>query len=244
MGSLPHGECAALLPLLARYDDPDLTEAEQIRLSLHVPRCAACWQRLEMYRRQDRQLRDLPRITLVPEARCTILNQIAVAPSGNRGNLLLPGITSVAVAALAVLLVSSMVLLRGPVQHELATSGQTANDLFVQQPLTATLLSTATTRVMTAINDTALPASQGQQLQARITSGTVRVLAVGGQRPVLTLARDEREETFVLDPDTPVRLANGQPGRLADLAVGAPIRLRYTVSPNGALTVLEIAIVR
>jgi len=41
----PQGECRAVARLLARYDDPDLGEAERILLGTHLPRCPQCWAR-------------------------------------------------------------------------------------------------------------------------------------------------------------------------------------------------------
>ncbi len=110
---MPHpagGSCRSVAPLLARYNDPDLTEAESVRLSTHLLGCPACRARLAAYRAGDRALRQLPAITLSNEARGAILCQLpalaAAAPRDRRrAAVRRQGVTSVAVATLAIMLV-------------------------------------------------------------------------------------------------------------------------------------------
>jgi hypothetical protein len=157
----PGAECRAVARLLARYADPDLDEAERILLGTHLPRCPQCWARLQAYRWQDWQLRRLPGVTLEPQARCAFFEQLAAAPGHPlRAGALRHGLSSLAVAAVAVLLFTSAMLARTPVAERAATvaGGPTgaaqsigAATERLTQPLTTSFLVTNPTRTIAAV---------------------------------------------------------------------------------------------
>ena len=256
-----HGDCRAVAPLLARHGDPDLTEAERILLGTHLPRCAACWARLQDYRHQDQRLRALPPIALAPRVRCAILDHVAATAAARAGRpgLLRPALSSVAVAAVAVLLAGSLGVLRLPAT-DMATaaddSSGAANTIFAQ-PLTATFLSVNPTRAITAVTESkaagapvaataqavraAQPTQAPQAAQARGVAliGTVRVLYLDRGRLVLAL-RGGGDQGLAITRDTAVHLADGRPGALSDLSVGTAIRVYCSRSGDAAQEIVVL----
>ena len=255
-----HGDCRAVAPLLARHGDPDLTETERILLGTHLPRCAACWARLQDYRHQDQRLRALPPITLAPRVRCAILDHVAATAAARAGRpgLLRPALSSVAVAAVAVLLAGSLGALPLPAT-EMATAADspgTANTIFAQ-PLTATFLSVNPTRAITAVTESkaagapvaataqavraAQPTQAPQAAQARGVAliGTVRVLYLDRGRLVLAL-RGGGDQGLAITRDTAVHLADGRPGALSDLSVGTAIRVYCSRSGDAAQEIVVL----
>ena len=264
----PRGECRAVAPLLARYTDPDLDEAERILLSTHLPRCPKCWARLQSDRWQDWQLRRLPGVILDPHDRCARCEQLAAAPGHPlRAGALRHGLSSLAVAAVAVLFFTSAMLARTPVADRAATvtGGPTgaaqsigAATERLAQPLTANLLVTNPTRTIAAVGESAGLAGQAGQGAAanlsypvaarnsapaftRPVTGYVRTLYAADGRWQLTLAREGgREETLSIANNTAIRLTDCRRGILSDLTVGTPIRV--TFATDGA--VQEIVVTR
>lgn len=106
------GSCRTVAPLVARYSDPDLTEAEYVLLSTHLLCCRACQERLNAYRAADQRLRQLPSITIAPEARTAVLREVTTAATSakayRRPHYLAPWISvaSGAVVAIALMLVT------------------------------------------------------------------------------------------------------------------------------------------
>ena len=261
----PRDECRAVARLLARYADPDLGEAERILVGTHLPRCPQCWARLQAYRWQDWQLRRLPGITLDPQVRCAVFDQLAAASGhSHRAGALRHGLSSLAVAAVAVLFFTSAMLARAPVADRAATvtSGPPgaaqsigAATERLAQPLTTSFLVTNPTRTIAAVGESAGLAGPGAAANlsypvaagnpapasARPLTGSVRTLYAADGRWQLTLAKEGgQEETLTISQNTPIRLTDGRRGILSDLTVGTPIRV--TFAPNGA--VREIVVTR
>lgn len=167
----PHGDsCRTIAPLLARHSDPDLSEVERVRLSTHLLRCPRCLARLRFYRTQDQRLRALPTVAASPELRRAVLAAIAEAPAGEGGRgggvTWLQGLTSVTVAAFALLLFASLVAVPGLLDGErgaVGGEGGEAGELLTGS-LTASLLTADPTRVIaraTAPAGNARPAPAG-----------------------------------------------------------------------------------
>src|SRR5690349_803043 len=141
------GTCQSVAPLLARCNDPALSEQEWVRLSTHLLGCPACRQRIEQYRQLDRRLRTLPRIELAPRVRAAVFEQIAMAaPLGFGAQAVAaprpvwPGVAIVTVVA-ALMLVGGLTVSYAPSRAGTATAASmTTSDVFGGHPLANTLL--------------------------------------------------------------------------------------------------------
>lgn len=243
------GTCRAVAPLLARYDDRDLTEDERVLLSTHLLQCPACRVRLDTYRRHDRQLRALASIALAPQVREAVYARLATPlPAARYGTL-----SGLAVAALAVMLTTSLLAFHLPGAESTARvtpwapSGATANAF--AQPLGATLLAVNPTRVLLAASATVaavapgVPRADQAVRSATPLVGTVRVVYLAEGRVVLTERDTGREESLTLTSDTVIRLADGRPGSLGDLTVGALVHALCGPVAAG-LPIIEIVVLR
>lgn len=155
MGKFPGDSCRAVAPLLARYSDPDLTEAEYVALSTHLLRCPGCRERLDAYRACDQRLRALPGVTMDRRARQAVLEQVApladeAARAHRRAIPRWPALASVT-GVLAVLLLGGVGLLQlaapraGAPDNSPALGGADAQ---LGQSLTAALLVAPPTQVV------------------------------------------------------------------------------------------------
>jgi hypothetical protein len=243
----PRGECRKVAPLLARYRDADLTEAERVLLSTHLLRCPDCLARLEEYRRQDREVRCLPAIELESRTRCVVLDHLtaASAPAYARAAAWRQAATGAAVATLALMLCASMLASRLGTPAGVPTATVEATGRVFAQPLTATFLTVNPTRAIASLNESArLSAGDADDSAERdgVLVGTVRVVYVSDGRLVVTLLQDSGDHWLTITRNTVVHLADGRTGTLADLGVGTPVRVRCTAP--GADTAQDITILR
>lgn len=219
--------CREMAPLVARFNDPELSEAEQVRLSTHLTRCAPCRKLLDHYRQHDCALRSFSPIALAPRVRSAIYAELAAqAPPYRLGVL-----TTVATTALAVMFVTSVVAFR--------TLGTDA-PLWGRQDLQSDALtqSVASTRFVTRAMTTVAPqasvsatllgaggASTAQVPPTTLMSGTVAVLSPAERRLVLHVAGSENEESLWIVPSTVIHFIDGRVAELADLVAGTPVRV-------------------
>lgn len=208
----PHGDsCRTIAPLLARHSDPDLSEVERVRLSTHLLRCPRCLARLRFYRTQDQRLRALPTVAASPELRRAVLAAIAEAPTGRAGGVTwLQGLTSVTVAAFALLLFASLVAVPGLLDGErgaVGGEGGEAGELLTGS-LTASLLTADPTRAI-----------------ARATA------PAGNARPTMTGAAGPRPAPVIVGASYGAQAyAPASPTVGAEIAYGAqPVTLTGTV---------------
>lgn len=258
MASARGGSCRAVAPLLARYADPDLTEAERVLLSLHLAGCPACLARLNSYRAQERRLRAHLAVRLAPRVRQAVLDQIAAGATaatprpraGLEGRR--KGLASVAVAtaACAVLLAGSLAAygLRVPLQRVPATvPSSVANETFAR-PLTTTFLAYNPTRVIGAGNaDTrysAAPAPVIHRASPLVLTGTVRAVYPVEGRILVKLVPTGGEEVVTLGRGATIVLPDGGQGSLADLGVGTAIRAHCDRPTAGTTTAGAIIVLR
>ncbi|HEX5501221.1 MAG TPA: zf-HC2 domain-containing protein [Thermomicrobiales bacterium] len=247
MASPSRGECRKVAPLLARYRDADLSEAERVLLSTHLLRCPACLARLDDYRRQDREVRGLPAIELTTRAHGTVLDYLtaASAPAYARATVWRQAAAGAAVATLALMLCASMLASRLGGTAGVPTATVDARSSVFAQPLTATFLTVNPTRAIARLNESAPlnPGAPGESAASDgVMVGTVRVVYVADGRLVLTLLQDRGDHWLTITGDTVVHLADGRTGTLADLGVGTPVRVRC--GAPGGNTAEDITILR
>ncbi|HEY8602032.1 MAG TPA: hypothetical protein VIL85_26640, partial [Thermomicrobiales bacterium] len=82
MASVAHVDCRKVAPLLARYNDPDLSETERILLGTHLLQCPGCGAQIQQYRALDKRLRGMRSITIEPCVRNAILDRVAASGGG------------------------------------------------------------------------------------------------------------------------------------------------------------------
>jgi len=242
------GTCQSVAPLLTRCNDPALNESERVSLSTHLLRCPACRQRLEQYRRIDRQLRTLPRIELEPRVRAAVLDQIALAaPLGFGAQVVVaprpvwPGVAIVTVVT-ALMLVGVLTVSYAPSRATTATAaGMTTSDVFSSRPLANTLLMVNPTRVMESISNAG---SVAIATQPAALAATVLAVSQADSRLVVRFAGPGREQRLVVTRDTAIILPDGRPGTLTDLVPGYAVKLRCDPSVNGSVIAREIVLQR
>lgn len=242
--------CQTVLPILARYDDPDLSEAERVLASTHLLRCQDCLTRLQEYRRQARLLRKLDPTTLNPRVHHAIWQRLAApaealaiddAGAGKSRLTLLAVATLVAVVVLFGELAPTSLT-----ERRMGTVGPsvTANDVFAQ-PLTGTFFAANPTRVITTVADSFSDwnAAGTPTLAMLRLTGTVRVVSALEGLLIVTIAGTGRDERLMLTRDTQVILLDGRHGTLADLGTGGRVQVHCDQTPEG-FVVREILVLR
>jgi len=238
------GACQSVAPLLARCNDPALNEQEWVRLSTHLLGCPACRQRIEQYRRLDRQLRTLPRIELAPRVRAAVFEHLALtAPLGFGAQAVAvprpvwPGVAIVTVVA-ALMLIGGLTVSYAPSRAGAATAaGMTTSDVFGSHPLANTLLMVNPTRVM---ENFSTAGSMAIATQPAALAATVLAVARTDNRLVVRFAGASQDQRIVVTRDTAIIMPDGRPGSLADLAPGYAIKLRCDAGNNGGMIAREI----
>jgi hypothetical protein len=257
MGPVEHVTCQTIAPLLARHNDPDLHEAEQVQLSLHLYRCPACRARLQEYRALDRQVRTLPSVTLAPRVRAAVLDHIAASGAGMGGHTVAitwrqawPGATlafSLATFVLAAGLTTALAAQRPDVRF--ASSAPTSGAM--ARPLMTSLLNANPTVAASGsnvrANDTlaiSRPLVKAQATRPAAVAATIRSINPTEGRIVVAVDGAIRDERLVILRDTAIMLSDGRPGTLADLVVGAQVQLQRETMPTGGTVAREIVVSR
>lgn len=219
--------CREVAPLVARFNDPGLSEAEQVRLSTHLTRCAPCRGLLDHYRRHDCALRSFSPIALAPRVRSAIYAELAAqAPPYRLGAL-----TTIATTALAVMFVTSVVAFRtlgtdAPLWDRPGLQPDALTQSVASTQFVSGAMSTVVPRASvsaTLLNTGGARASQVRA--ATLMSGTVAVLAPDERRLVLHVAGSESDELLWIVPSTVIHFIDGRVAELADLVAGTPVRV-------------------
>jgi hypothetical protein len=257
MGPVVHVTCQTIEPLLARHNDPDLNEVEQVQLSLHLYRCPACRARLQEYRAIDRQVRTLPAVTLAPRVRAAVLDHIVASGAGLGGPTVAltwrhawPGATlalSLATFVLAAGLTTALAAQHSDVRF--AASAPTSGAM--ARPLMTSLLNANPTVVTGEANASAKdtlaikrPLVKAQATRPAAVSATIRAINPTEGRIVVAVDGAIREERLVILRDTAIMLPDGRPGNLSDLVVGAQVQLQRETMPTGGTVAREIVVAR
>ncbi len=230
-------QCRVVAPILARCDEPDLTEAERVLLSLHLVRCSDCQARLRDYRRQDRLLRSRPAISPSPQARQAVLDHIAgqTPDMGARPGPPLPGgLAGIAATAFLALFIGGVTLqgLPGspPGDPSRAAEGHSARGEVLTNSLTGSLLTAYPTQVINNVSEVAQSTdgvagrAAHYGVQATLLTGIVRAVYPAQGRIVLALDGPDNEQWLTLGRDAVIVLPDGRNGTLHDLAVGTAVR--------------------
>ena len=253
MAWVASGSCRTVAPLIARYNDPDLNEVERVLLSTHLLQCPCCLGRLQEYRALDLQLRRVPKITLAPQAREAVLERIA-APNPSFGLLAIGLVWRQAwFGAVTAISLTTLVLALGLATFRAAQAGGgaistagTANETLVR-PLTATMLSSNPTQVVSSIGESLTSTMVTNSVrvdQLSAVRATVREVHVRDGRLVVLVDGARNEERLIINRDTVVLLADGRLGTLADVAVGATIQLQRDQPFVGGVVARQIVIGR
>lgn len=255
MASVAHVACRKFAPLLARYNDPDLSETERVLLSTHLLQCAACRAQVQQYRVFDKQLRGMRSIIIEPCVRNAILDRVAASSSE----------IGVSVAALpwryswssaAVMFSLTTFLLAAGLITALASQYPDAR--FATSAMTNGALVRPATMGFLNVNPTRIANTSGElmafkrpvvQAQAQATrpaavAATIRAIDQSSGRIVVTVGGARADERLLIMYDTAIVRANGYPGTINDLAVGLQVQLQREMNPTGSLIAREIMIGR
>jgi hypothetical protein len=253
------GSCRTVAPLIARYNDPDLGEAERVLLSTHLLQCPCCLAQLQAYRALDQRLRHMSGITLSPQVRESVLERVA-APSPNFAMLGFPSYgrqiwisAATAFSLTALVIVFSLSTFRSPQQTDGAiVTSQSTNDT-VARPLTTTILAANPTQVASGVGGS-LPGTMvvsGLRVGASFSVlapvpllATVREVNARDGGIVVLLDGGQQEERFVVTRDTIILWSDGQRGSLADIAAGAVIQVQRDQPTAGGTVAQQIILSR
>ena len=257
MAPVAHVACRKVAPILARYNDPDLSDAERVSLGTHLLQCPNCLAQVQQYRQLDKQLRGMRAIIIEPSVRSAILERV-VASGGELGVSVaaLPWRHSWSSAAVMFSL-TTFLLAAGLVaslasQHPDARSAASAmtNGSLVR-PATMGLLNANPTRVAnnSSNNSSELMAFKRPVVQAQATrpaavAATIRAIDQSSGRIVVTVGGARADERLLIMYDTAIVRANGYPGTINDLVVGLQVQLQREPNPTGSLIAREIMIGR
>lgn len=258
MGPVAHVACHTVAPLLARHNDPDLTEEEQVQLSMHLLICPACYERLQEYRAIDQRVRAMPSVTLAPRVRAVMLEHFAAAEASMGGSAMAltwrhawPGATLA--LSLATFIFAAGLATALAAQHTggpFAASATTSEA--IARPLMTNLLAANPTRVVSSgivsnASDTqafSRPIAKAQATRPASVGATIRMINPTEGRIVVTIDGAARDERLVIMRDTAIMLADGRPGTLADLIIGAQVQLQREVNATGGVVAREIVLSR
>lgn len=253
MAAAGRGTCNAVAPLLARYNDPDLSEKERVLLSTHLLNCPQCLARLQEYRALDRRVRTMPAMFLSAQARSTVLDRVAAAsaPALSGTAFALPWRQNwpgavVACSLAAMLLVTSFAALNFAQQVDgrlVATAG--ATDVLAR-PLANSLLSANPTRVAAGVSERMVAAAAVQAPATRPAAqpAVIRAIYAGDGRLVVAMDGAGRDERIVVTRDTAFLFADGHPASVANLAPGMRVQLHREQLRSGITVALEVIIPR
>jgi len=255
MASVAQVACRKVAPLLARYNDPDLSDTERVALSTHLLQCPDCLAQMQQYRVLDRRLRGMRGIIIEPCVRNAILDRV-VASGGEFGASVaaLPWRYSWSSAAVMFSL-TTFLLAAGLVtaltsQHPDARFAKSAmtNGALVR-PATMGLLNANPTRVASTSGELMafkrpIVQAQAQATRPAAVAATIRAIDQSSGRIVVTIGGARADERLLIMYDTAIVRANGYPGTINDLAVGLKVQLQRELNPTGSLIAREIMIGR
>lgn len=252
MPVIPRTPCHTVTPLLARWNDPDLTEAERVLLSTHLLACPACLARVQEYRTIDGRIRSMASTTITPRVRDVVFQQLALSGVAQGGHALAQPwrhtrsglaimftLTTLFCAAWVALTFTQRA------ESQFATNAMLGNG--AARPMTMTLLNAAPTSVFVgADQNTAFrrPVTQAQPTRPAAVGATIRLVNLSAGQIVVSVTGAHSDERLVILRDTAIVLPDGRPGVLADLAVGTQVQLQRESTATGSVIAREIVVAR
>ena len=252
MASVSYTPCHKVTPLLARWNDPELTESERVLLSTHLLACPVCLARVQEYRTIDSRIRGMASTTLAPQVREVVMRELTLSGA-------IPGGHAVAQpwrhtwSGLAIIFTLTTFLSAAGVALNFtgrAESHLTANVMFgggTARPMTMTLLNAApTSGILGADQNTAFrrPVVQVQSTRPAAVGATIRLVNLSAGQIVVSVTGARADERIVIMRDTAIVLPDGRPGVLADLAVGTQVQLQRESTATGGVIAREIMVAR
>lgn len=254
MASVACGNCRVVAPLIARYNDPDLSEAEHVLLSTHLLQCGHCQARMQEYRALDQRVRCMPGMTLSSQVRETVLERVAMPASG----IAILGVglawrqawigAATAVSLTAVIFAFGLASYGAAQQSASATPGAyAANETFSSAPLTTSILAANPTQVVNSFSETL----SGTKVTYTLRTGdyasvraTVREINHREGRLVVQVDGASSEERLVVNGATVVLWSDGRAGSLADVAAGVTIQVQRSQHTADGAIVQQIILSR
>jgi anti-sigma factor RsiW len=242
-------------PLLARYNDPDLTEAEQVALSTHLLQCPACLAQVHSYRTLDDRVRSMHSMVIASRVRDAVLETVAASNVGMGG-------TAIAIpwrhawSGMAVMFSLTAILLAVGLTTALAAQhsdvhfgARTMSNGVLVRPVTTTLLNVNANPTQTARASGQVVAFKRPIMQAHVQAQATRPAAVAATirsvdfmtgRIVVSVGGARGDERLVIKHDTAIVHPDGRPGRITDLAAGLQVQLQREADTTGGLVAREI----
>ncbi len=252
MASVARTPCHKVTPLLARWNDPDLTEAERVSLSTHLLACPDCLARVQEYRAIDGRIRGMSSTTLSPHVRDVLFQQLALTGVTHGGQVLAQpwrhtwsGLAIV--FTLTTLLCAAGVALTFTQRAESQFTASSVGGNGVARPMAMSLLNAAPTSIILgADQNTAFrrPVVQVQPTRPAAVGATIRLVNLSAGQIVVSVTGARSDERIAIMRDTAILLPDGRPGALADLAVGTQVQLQRESTAAGGVIAREIVVAR
>jgi hypothetical protein len=245
--------CRAVAPLIARYNDPDLSEAERVLLSTHLLQCGQCLALLQEYRALDQQVRRMSGVTLSPQVREAVLDRVAASGPGfgmpNAGLAWRQAWVGTATAiSLTAIIFAFGLASFGAAQQNAATSpGPSAASEALARPLTTTILGANPTQVANVVSHSFSGTMVSYNLRAEpaiTVRATVREVNARAGRLVVLVEGARSEEGLAITGDTRVICADGSRCSLSDIVAGVTIRVERDQYAAGGPVARQIILSR
>jgi hypothetical protein len=253
MAPVACGNCRAVAPLIARYNDPNLGEAERVLLSTHLLQCGSCLARLQEYRALDQQVRRMSGVTLSPQVREAVLDRVAAPASG----IALLGVglawrqawigAATAISLAAVIFAFGLASYGAAQQSASASPGPSVANEGFTSPLTTSILGSNPTQVVSSVSETL----SGTKVVHAMRTGdlstvraTVREVRAREGRLVVMVEGAQSEEHLVVTGDTLVLWSDGSQGSLADVAAGVTIQVQRSQPTADGMVARQIILTR
>lgn len=245
--------CRMVAPLLARYNDPDLTETERVTLSTHLLQCQPCLAQLQQYRALDGRVRAMPSMVVAARVREAVLERVAASGIGAGGAAIaLPW--RHAWSGMAVFFSLTTMLFAAGLTTSLAAQhadprfeARTMANGVVAHPVTTTLLVANPTptaepsgRLLTFSRPIMQAQVQAQATRPAAVAATIRSVDLVSGKIVVSVGGAREDERLTIMRDTAIVRADGYPGTIADLVAGLQVQLQHESGANGGLVAREI----
>lgn len=238
MTSVACGTCRAVAPLIARYNDPDLGEAERVLLSTHLLQCATCLARLQEYRALDQQMRRMSGMTLAPHVREAILERVAAPGYGQPGIALVwkqAWVGTTAAITLTAVIFAFGLATFGAAHQSTGSSPHpsSANEMFAR-PMTTTILGANPTQVtqVAQVANTFSESVSGTVISYNLRASnvttvraTVREVNAREGRLIVQVEGTKGAEELAITGTSLILWSDGSRGSLSDLVAGAAIQI-------------------
>lgn len=255
MASVAHGSCRVVAPLLARYNDPDLTEADRVALSTHLLQCPRCLAQVNSYRALDGRVRSMQSMVIASRVREAVLETVAASSVG-------VGSTASAIpwrhawSGMAVMFSLTAIFLAVGLTTALAAQhsnvhfgARTMTNGVMVRPVTTTLLNVSVNPTATAQPGGQMVALKRPIVQAPVQAQATRPAAVAATirsvdfatgRIVVSVGGARGDERLVIKRDTAIVHPDGRPGTIVDLVAGLQVQLQREADATGGLVAREI----